>query len=62
MKTKILLWGAVFIQLAGVVAGAFWWLRRPQVIVLGSGNKLRRRRAVAVSICKSHFLEFTANP
>jgi len=61
MKTKISLWGAVLIQLAGIVSGAFWWLRRPQVIVLGSGNKLPPL-TVAVAICKSHFLKFTANP
>ena len=61
MKTKILLWGAVFSLLASVVAGASWWWCRPQVIVLGSGNKLPPL-TVAAAIHKSHFFEFTAKP
>jgi multidrug resistance efflux pump len=61
MKTKILLWGVVLILLAGVVAGAYWWLRRPQVIILDNGDK-RTLLAVTVAIHKSHFFEFTAKP
>ena len=61
MKTKIVLSGAVFSLLADVVAGACWGLRRPQVIVLGSGNQ-PPPLAVAVAIHKSHFFEFIANP
>lgn len=63
MKTKIVLSGAVFSLLADVVAGACWGLRRPQVIVLGSGNQPPPLAvAVAVAIFKSHFFEFIANP
>ena len=61
MKTKIVLWGVVLILLAGIVAGAFWRLRRPQVIVLDKGNQITLP-ARAVAIHNSHFFEFTAKP
>ena len=40
MKIKILLLGVVIVLIAGISAGAFWWLGRPQVIVLDNGDKL----------------------
>lgn len=40
MKTKILLWSAVSIIIIGLAAGAFWWLRRPQVITFSDGAKV----------------------
>src|SRR5208282_4134322 len=40
MKTKILLWSVVSILIIGLAAGAFWWLRRPQVIIFSDDAKL----------------------
>ena len=40
MKTKILLCGLISILILGLAAGAFWWLRRPQVITMDNGDKL----------------------
>jgi hypothetical protein len=40
MKTKILLWSVVSILIIGLAAGAFWWLRRPQVITFSDDAKL----------------------
>jgi hypothetical protein len=37
---KILLWSIVAILIIGLAGGAFWWLRRPQVITFDSGDKL----------------------
>jgi hypothetical protein len=40
MKTKILLWTVVSLLIIGIAAGAFWWLRRPQVITFSDDSKL----------------------
>ena len=40
MKTKILLLSIVAILIIGLAAGAFWWLRRPQIITFDNGDKL----------------------
>jgi hypothetical protein len=40
MKTKILLWSVVLVLVLGIAAGGFWWLRRPQVILMSDGAKL----------------------
>lgn len=40
MKTKVLLWSIVSILVIGIAAGAFWWSRRPQVILLDNGDRL----------------------
>ena len=40
MKTKIVLWSVVSILIIGIAAGAFWWLRRPQVITFSDDAKL----------------------
>lgn len=40
MKTKILLWSVVSILIIGLAAGAYWWLRRPQVITFSDDAKL----------------------
>jgi len=40
MKTKILLGSIVLILIIGLGAGAFWWARRPQMIILDNGDKL----------------------
>jgi hypothetical protein len=61
MKTKILLWGAVLIQIAGNVAGAFRWLGRPQFVILSNGNN-PSPQAVPVVFHKGHFHEFTVKP
>ena len=61
MKTRILLWGAVFIQLAGFVAGSSWRLHRPQVVVLDNDDTFAPL-TVSISILKRHILEFTARP
>jgi hypothetical protein len=37
---KIVLWSVVSILIFGLAAGAFWWLRRPQVITFDSGDKV----------------------
>src|SRR5277367_6376782 len=51
MKTKILLLSVVLILIIGLAAGAFWWLRRPQVIVLDNGDRLT---LVGVTYGKHH--------
>jgi hypothetical protein len=40
MKIKILLWSVVSILIIGLAAGAYWWLRRPQVITFSDDCKL----------------------
>jgi hypothetical protein len=40
MKLKILLWSIVSILIIGIASAGFWWLRRPQVIVLDNGDRL----------------------
>ena len=37
---KIILWSIVSILVIGIVAGAFWSLRKPQIIKLKDGTKL----------------------
>jgi flagellar basal body-associated protein FliL len=37
---KILLWSIVIVLILGIAAGAFWWLRKPQIITFDSGDKL----------------------
>ncbi|HXE42090.1 MAG TPA: hypothetical protein VN516_03610, partial [Candidatus Baltobacteraceae bacterium] len=37
---KIILWGIIFIVIAGIAIGAFLLLHKPQVINLGNGTKL----------------------
>jgi len=39
-KLKIALWSVVAILVIGLAAGAFWWLRKPQVITFDSGDKV----------------------
>jgi hypothetical protein len=39
-KTKILLWSVVAILIIGLAGGAFWWLRRPQVITFSDDAKV----------------------
>ena len=39
-RTKILLWSVVAILITGLAAGAFFWLRKPQVITFDSGDKV----------------------
>ena len=39
MKTKIWL-SVVIVLVIGLAAGAFWWLRRPQVITFSDDSKL----------------------
>jgi hypothetical protein len=51
MKLKILLWSIVLILILGLATGAFWWLRRPQVITFSSGDKLT---LLAVDYGKKH--------
>lgn len=51
MKTKILLWSVISILIIGLAAGAYWWMRRPQVIVLDNGDKLT---LVGVTYGKHH--------
>ncbi|HUB87465.1 MAG TPA: hypothetical protein VMB22_06200 [Verrucomicrobiae bacterium] len=53
MRTKILLWSVVsiLILIIGLAAGAFWWLRRPQVITFSDGAKLT---LLAVDYGKRH--------
>jgi hypothetical protein len=51
MKTKILLWSVVSILIIGLAAGAYWWQRRPQVIVLDNGDRLT---LVGVTYGKHH--------
>lgn len=40
MKSKILLWSTISILVLGIAAGAYWWLFRPQIIVLEDGTRL----------------------
>jgi hypothetical protein len=51
MKTKILLWSVVSILIIGIAGGAFWWLRRPQVITFSDDAKLT---LLAVDYGKKH--------
>jgi hypothetical protein len=37
---KIILWSVVLVLTVGILAASIWWLRRPQVIILGDGTKL----------------------
>jgi hypothetical protein len=50
MKTKILL-GVVVALVIGLAAGAFWWLRRPQVITFSDDSKVT---LLAVQYGKRH--------
>ena len=61
MKTKILLWGAELIQIAGNVAGAFRWLGPPRFAILCNGNN-PLPQAVPVAFHKGLFHEFTVKP
>jgi hypothetical protein len=51
MKAKILLWSVVSILIIGIAAGAFWWLRRPQVITFSDESKVT---LLAVEYGKRH--------
>jgi hypothetical protein len=51
MKIKILLWSVVSILIIGLAAGAFWWLRRPQVITFSDDSKVT---LLAVQYGKRH--------
>lgn len=51
MKMKILLGSIVAILILGLAGGAFWWLRRPQVITFSNGDKLT---LLAVDYGKKH--------
>jgi hypothetical protein len=51
MKLKILLWSVVAILIIGLAAGAFWWLRKPQIILMSDGSKLT---LLAVQYGKKH--------
>ncbi len=48
---KILLWSIVSMLIIGIAGGAFWWLRRPQVITFDSGDKVT---LLAVEYGKKH--------
>jgi hypothetical protein len=37
---KILLWSVVAILIIGLAAGAFWWMRKPQIITFDTGDTL----------------------
>ncbi len=50
MKTKILL-GVVIVLVVGLAAGAYWWLRRPQVITFSDDSKVT---LLAVQYGKRH--------
>jgi len=51
MKSKILLWSAISVLVLSLAAGAYWWLSRPQVMVLDNGTKLT---LLAVTYGKHH--------
>jgi hypothetical protein len=51
MKSKKLLWSVVSILIIGLAAGAFWWLRRPQVITFSDDAKVT---LLAVDYGKKH--------
>ena len=51
MKTRILLWSVVSILIIGLAAGAYWWLRRPQVITFSDDSKVT---LLAVEYGKRH--------
>jgi hypothetical protein len=38
---KIILWSVIGIFIAGIAVAGFWWLRRPQVMVLENGDTLK---------------------
>ena len=48
---KVILWSVVSILILGLAGGAFWWLRRPQVITFSTGDKLT---LLAVDYGKKH--------
>jgi hypothetical protein len=51
MKAKVLVWSVVSILIIGLAAGAFWWLRRPQVITFSDDSKVT---LLAVEYGKRH--------
>jgi hypothetical protein len=51
MKLKVLLWSAACFWVLVLGAGAYWWLSRPQVMVLGDGTRLS---LLAVTYGKTH--------
>jgi len=51
MKIKILLWSVASIFIIGLAAGAYWWLRRPQVITFSDDSKVTM---LAVEYGKRH--------
>jgi hypothetical protein len=53
MKTRVLLWSVISIVVFGAAASAYWWLSRPQIIVLGDGSRLA---LLAVTYGKHHAL------
>jgi hypothetical protein len=40
MKTKTVLWSIVSVLIAGIATGAFWRLRKPQVIIFSDDSKV----------------------
>jgi len=53
MKSRILLWSVISILALGIAAGAYWWLSRPQILVLDDGAQLT---LLAVTYGKRHTL------
>jgi hypothetical protein len=53
MKSRVLLWSAISVLILGVAASAYWWLSRPQVLVLDDGTRLT---LLAVTYGKRHTL------
>ena len=51
MKTRIIVGSVVSILIIGLAAGAFWWLRRPQVIIFSDDSKVT---LLAVEYGKRH--------
>jgi hypothetical protein len=51
MKIKILLWSVASIFIIGLAAGAFWWLRRPQIITFSDDSQVT---LLAVQYGKRH--------